>query len=58
MNKAFLNIKQAAALLGVGESTLRREAAKKNCPVYRRKPRGPMQFVEREIIDWWKSSSV
>ena len=58
MNKAFINAKEAAALLSVPVSTIRSEAAKPGCPVYRRTSTGPMQFDPVELVKWWKRSSV
>lgn len=56
--KAFMNLSEAAAYLGIGESTLRGEANKKGCPVIRRTPRGKMYFDKVDLVKWWKQTSA
>jgi excisionase family DNA binding protein len=58
MTKEFITMKEAAEMLGVGYSTLQREAAKKGCPLVRRTPRGPIYFNPDKLKAWWEKSSV
>lgn len=55
---AFINTEQAAELLNVPVSTIYKVSTIKGFPAYRRKARGPMQFIPDELVQWWRSSSV
>ena len=49
-DKPFLQIVEAAELLGVAESTLRKYRNKPGFPVVKR---GKLFFPREELIKWW-----
>jgi len=50
IEKPFLRVPEAAALLGIGESTLRRYATKPGFPVVKR---GKLFFPRDKLLEWW-----
>lgn len=58
MTREYITMREAAQLLGIGYSTMQREAAKKGCPAIRRTPKGPIYFNPDKLKVWWERSSV